>query len=123
MTPNAALRDRLRALLPPGWRARVRVTDKLAEVVIEAAPVDLLAVDALQRRRDRGRGYAQVVPAAYEDAWHGEALVIRRLLEVAHADNTVVFDGRGERVGDWRVVSVWIGHHRRPFVVVEPAEA
>ena len=118
MTPNQTLKRALEAEIPPGWGCSVRVTDAEAEVVIRSAPVNLLALDARLSGLDRGKPYAQVVPPAYENPACDASRVIRRLLDVAHAANEVRFDARGNRVGNWRAVSVWIGHWRAPFRLV-----
>lgn len=115
MTTNAELKAQILNILPAGWRCRVRVSDRAAQVVIEAAPSDLLAMNAAMLGRDPAKPYASVVPSAYEQATDGDALVIRRLLAVMHAANTVQFNAEGDRVGPWRAVEVWIGHWRQPF--------
>lgn len=118
MTYNQALKRALKAEIPPGWAYSVRVTDREAEIVIRSAPVDLLALDARLSGAERGKPYAQAVPLAYEGATCEAGRVICRLLEVAHQANEVRFDSRGDRIGSWRAVSVWIGHWRVPFCVL-----
>lgn len=129
MTPSQALKRALEAEIPPGWAYSVRVTANEVQVVIKSAPVDLPALDARLTGADRSKGYAQVVPLAYEDPACDASRVIRRLLDVAHQANEVRFDSRGDRVGSWRAVSVWIGHWRAPFQIAgvdktaDPAKA
>ncbi len=118
MPTPAVVKAQIRATIPPGWRYRATITDHVARVVIQSAPHDLLAIDAeLTGRPQQTSEYAQVVPSAYERAQDGPAAVIRQVLAALHAGNTVQFDARGDRIGSWRAVEVWVGHWRRPYVV------
>lgn len=120
MSPEilAPIRLAVAQATPPGWRTRLTTRgDRWVVLTVQAAPVDLVAVDAVAYpARNPARGYVKVCPTAYEDPWDDASAAVGALWRALHTGNRAEFDGRGERRAG-HFVEMWLGTPRKQFQV------
>lgn len=114
----AQIKTALAQVIPNGWRTRVTTRGQYVVLTIEAAPVDLLAVDRVGYPDDqRVRPCVKICPTAYEQPWDDASAEIGAIWRALHIGNTVEFDRRGNRTGAFHFVELWIGEPGKAFVL------
>jgi hypothetical protein len=90
---------------PPGWRLNVRRAPGGGLVCrVQAAPVDLVAVNAVAYPARAGAPWVNVCPTAYERPWCEASAALGAIWSALCAGS------------DWR--ELWIGAPGRPFEVI-----
>lgn len=109
----------LAQVIPAGWCTSLSTRGRYVVLSIEAAPIDLLAVDRVAYPDDPRppKGFVKVCPTAYETPWDAASSAIIAIWRALHTGCTVEFNRRGNRTGDFHFVELWIGEPGKPFTV------
>lgn len=113
----AQIKTALAGAIPAAWQTKLATRGRYVVLTIEAAPVDLLAVDRAAYGDQRVRPCVKVCPTAYETPWDEASAAIIAIWRALHTGNTVEFDRRGNRTGEYHFVELWIGEPGKPFAV------